>query len=42
LKIFAMGGHKDGIVAFGRGIEQVGLTLVRYLAMATARGVVSQ
>jgi hypothetical protein len=36
LKIFAMGGHEDGIVAFGGSIEQAGLTLVRYLALATA------
>ncbi|MFH0995579.1 MAG: class II aldolase/adducin family protein [Pseudomonadota bacterium] len=42
LKIFAMGGHEDGIVAFGSSLEQAGLTLVRYLAMATAGGVVSQ
>lgn len=41
LKIFAMGGHEDGIVAFGSSMEQAGLTLVRYLAQATA-GVVSQ
>ena len=41
LKIFAMGGHEDGIVAFGRNMEQAGLTLVRYLALATA-GVVQQ
>jgi len=42
LKIFAMGGHEDGIVAFGDSMEQAGLTLVRYLAMASARGVVAQ
>jgi len=42
LKIFAMGGHEDGIVAFGSSLEQAGLTLVRYLAMATARCVVAQ
>lgn len=36
LKIFAMGGHEDGIVAFGGSLEQAGLTLVRYLALATA------
>jgi len=35
LKIFAMGGHEDGIVAFGSNIEQAGRTLVRYLALAT-------
>jgi hypothetical protein len=38
LKIFAMGGHEDGIVSFGSSLEQAGLTLVRYLAAATARG----
>ena len=42
LKIFSMGGHEDGIVAFGSSMEQAGLTLVRYLALATARGVVTQ
>jgi hypothetical protein len=42
LKIFAMGGHEDGIVAFGSSIEQAGLTLVRSLALATAREVVTQ
>jgi ribulose-5-phosphate 4-epimerase/fuculose-1-phosphate aldolase len=38
LKIFAMGGHADGIVAFGGSMEQAGLTLVRHLALATAGG----
>lgn len=42
LKIFAMGGHEDGIVAFGGSIEEAGLIIVRYLALATARGVVTQ
>jgi hypothetical protein len=42
LKIFAMGGHEDGIVAFGGGMEQAGLTLVRYLALATAGGAAAQ
>jgi len=41
LKIFAMGGHEDGLVAFGGSMEQAGLILVRYLAVATA-GVVTQ
>ncbi len=36
LKIFAMGGHEDGIVAFGNSMEQAGLTLVRYLAVTIA------
>jgi len=42
LKIFAMGGHEDGIVAFGSSMEQAGLTLVRYLAAATAGEIVSR
>jgi hypothetical protein len=42
LKIFAMGGHEDGIVAFGGSLEQAGLTLVRYLALATAGGAAAQ
>ena len=32
--IFAMGGHEDGIVAFGRNIETAGVLLIRYLALA--------
>jgi hypothetical protein len=42
LKIFAMGGHEDGIVAFGDSMEQAGLTLMRYLAIATTRSIVMQ
>ncbi|MBI5591889.1 MAG: class II aldolase/adducin family protein [Deltaproteobacteria bacterium] len=42
LKIFAMGGHEDGIVSFGSSIEEAGLTIVRYLALATAKGVDTQ
>ena len=34
-KIFAMGGHADGVVSFGSTIEEAGLTLIRYLALAT-------
>lgn len=34
LKIFAMGGHEDGIVSFGPSIEEAGMTLIRYLARA--------
>jgi ribulose-5-phosphate 4-epimerase/fuculose-1-phosphate aldolase len=41
-KIFVMGGHEDGIVVFGSSMEQAGLTLVRYLALATAREAVKQ
>jgi ribulose-5-phosphate 4-epimerase/fuculose-1-phosphate aldolase len=32
--ILAMGGHEDGIVAFGATVAQAGLTLVRTLALA--------
>ena len=42
LKIFAMAGHEDGIVAFGGSMEQAGLTLIRYLALAIAEGAVLQ
>jgi hypothetical protein len=34
-KIFTMGGHADGVVSFGSTIEEAGLTLIRYLALAT-------
>lgn len=42
LKIFAMAGHEDGIVAFGGSMEEAGLTLIRYLAIATTQGAVTQ
>jgi ribulose-5-phosphate 4-epimerase/fuculose-1-phosphate aldolase len=42
LKIFAMGGHEDGIVAFGSSMEKAGMTLIRHLALATAAGVTAQ
>lgn len=32
--IFAMGGHEDGIVAFGKNLETAGVLLIRYLALA--------
>lgn len=34
LGIFAMGGHEDGIVAFGKTAEQTGEVLIRWLARA--------
>ena len=34
LKIFAMGGHEDGIVAFGRSAEEAGEVTLRTLARA--------
>jgi hypothetical protein len=37
-----MGGHEDGIITFGDSMEQAGLTLVRYLAVATTRSIVMQ
>ncbi|HKL48326.1 MAG TPA: class II aldolase/adducin family protein [Desulfuromonadales bacterium] len=36
-KIFAMGGHEDGVVSFGETPEEAGLVLVRYLARALER-----
>lgn len=36
LLIFAMGGHEDGVVSFGRTPEEAGLVLIRYLAQALA------
>jgi len=32
--IFAMGGHEDGIVAFGKTAEETGIILLQYLARA--------
>ncbi|NJL28355.1 MAG: class II aldolase/adducin family protein [Thermoanaerobaculia bacterium] len=34
LGVFAMGGHEDGIVAFGKSAEQTGEVLLRFLARA--------
>ena len=34
--ILAMGGHEDGVIAFGASADQAGLTLVRQLARAIA------
>jgi len=33
-RIFAMGGHEDGVVSFGRSGEEAGLLLIRYLALS--------
>ena len=41
LKILAMGGHEDGIVAFGSSMALVDLIIIHYLALATA-GLVAQ
>lgn len=32
--IFAMGGHEDGIVSFGKNLETAGCLLIRHLALA--------
>lgn len=32
--IFSMGGHEDGIVAFGESVEHAGLIIIRYLGLA--------
>lgn len=34
LQILAMGGHEDGIIAFGKTAEEVGEVMLRYLARA--------
>jgi len=34
LRILAMGGHEDGVIAFGRTAEEVGEVMLRYLARA--------
>lgn len=34
--VFAMGGHEDGVVAFGRSAEEAGTALLRQLARALA------
>jgi L-ribulose-5-phosphate 4-epimerase len=33
-RIFAMGGHEDGVVSFGRSGEEAGLLLIRYLVFS--------
>lgn len=33
-QIFAMGGHEDGVVSFGRTGEEAGLLLIRYLVFS--------
>jgi len=36
LQILAMGGHEDGVIAFGRDAEEAGQAMMRYLARAYA------
>lgn len=36
--IFAMGGHEDGVVAFGKTAEETGIILLRHLARAITAG----
>lgn len=33
-QIFSMGGHEDGVITFGKTVEEAGLVLVKYLARA--------
>jgi hypothetical protein len=33
-QIFAMGGHEDGVVSFGRSGEEAGFLLIRYLSLS--------
>ncbi len=35
--VFAMGGHEDGVVAFGRGLDEAGAALLRVVVAARAR-----
>jgi ribulose-5-phosphate 4-epimerase/fuculose-1-phosphate aldolase len=35
--ILVMGGHEDGVIAYGRGADEAGATLLRALAAALAR-----
>ncbi len=35
-RILAMGGHEDGILAFGRTVEEAGVTLITWFARALA------
>ena len=37
VRIFAMGGHEDGIVVFGKTALEAGTVLIRYLALAHMR-----
>lgn len=37
LGVFAMGGHEDGVVAFGRSLDEAGQALVRQVARAYER-----
>ena len=35
-RLFAMGGHEDGVVAFGRSLDEAGSALLTHLARALA------
>jgi hypothetical protein len=37
VRVLAMGGHQDGVLAFGHTTEEAGLTLTRFLARAWER-----
>jgi hypothetical protein len=36
--VFAMGGHEDGVIAFGRTADEAGSVLIRALAHSYACG----
>jgi hypothetical protein len=40
--VFVMGGHEDGVIAFGRTVDEAGSVLVRALAHSYACGVTRQ
>jgi ribulose-5-phosphate 4-epimerase/fuculose-1-phosphate aldolase len=40
--VFVMGGHEDGVIAFGRTVDEAGSVLVRTLAHSYACGVTRQ
>ena len=37
-RLFSMGGHEDGLVAFGKTAEEAGTVLLNYLARALQLG----
>lgn len=39
IQVLSMGGHEDGIIAFGRDLEEAGAALTRQLARALALGI---
>jgi len=37
VRVMAMGGHRDGVIGFGRTAEEAGLAILATLAKATAK-----